>query len=148
MYSIIERVDGSGSATPLADVDACHKRWPTYKRVDFDTCYTLLPRWGGAQYDTERFIIKRADEIGGTAGDILCAQAVWDTRGYLDDLFTAQNPLKWPRVKAGFKSICAKYPQSLDARVTYFTMAGKAGDSAAELEAFDGYAPPKVALSK
>jgi len=64
---------------------------------------SILPKWGGEQGETERFMQESADHIGGDAGDILYFRVAGTLFcGCQDD---QQLKLSWPRIQKGFAAV-------------------------------------------
>jgi tetratricopeptide (TPR) repeat protein len=122
-------------------VHECHTLWPKYMGIDFATTWFLTPRWGGEAGESERYIESRANEIGGTKGDVAYARIVWWSQNYLDDLFSAKSPIEWSRVASGFKQLFTEYPHSLETRIGYMELARKAGHNEEFQTALNGFEP-------
>lgn len=120
-------------------LDECHKKWPNYRVIDNSACWFFLPRWYGDEYETEKYINKRADQVGGAAGDERCAQMVWFIYPSLDSVFHGNSPLKWKRTQAGFQQIFSEFPRTINPRIAYIRLALLAHDDAAILKTFDNY---------
>ncbi len=109
-------------------VDACHKDWPDYTPIDLAVGWYLLPRWHGEEYDTEKYIEKRATEIGGVKGDLARARMAWKNSKHLNNAWTAESPMKWVDVKRGFNEMFKQYPNDIDARLAYMNISRRAHD--------------------
>lgn len=110
----------------LAD---CHKQWPGYLAFDRDALYYLQPRWfGDTDNEWERFAAKRADEIGGPAGDAAYAVMVNDARRYFQGNIFDKTDASWPRVKAGFAQIFKDYPNDVRPRAVFIQLAALSDD--------------------
>jgi hypothetical protein len=117
--------------------DECHRLWPTYALIDMNACVFLLPRWQGDQGEWESYAENRANTVGGAAGDKLYAQMVNSNALYSNGIVEGNKVINWPRVVAGFKTIIAEYPDSIDARLKYVELAHKANDEATIKTAID-----------
>lgn len=64
---------------------------------------SVLPKWGGQEGETERFLQKAADRLGGNDGDILYFRVA----GYLVCGCPGDQQLKlsWPRILKGFDAV-------------------------------------------
>ncbi|MDQ5967882.1 MAG: hypothetical protein QG625_4039 [Cyanobacteriota bacterium erpe_2018_sw_39hr_WHONDRS-SW48-000098_B_bin.30] len=109
-------------------VDACHKDWPDYTPIDLAVGWYLLPRWHGEEYDTEKYIEKRATEIGGVKGDLARARMAWKNSKHLNNAWTAESPMKWVDVKRGFNEMFKQYPNDIDARLAFMNISRRAHD--------------------
>lgn len=130
-YSAIAQCQSMPKAQYLVMIDECHKKWQHYYRLDQSACNYLLPRWFGAPLDVEKFIEKRANELGGKEGDKVYAQLVWREHTFLDNLFTSKSPINWARVKRGFKEIFSRFPKNREAKETFLTLCQQANDPGA-----------------
>jgi tetratricopeptide (TPR) repeat protein len=119
----------------------CHKRYPTFFCIDTWVCYFLMPQWYGTRLEVEQYIKSRADEISGARGDKVYAQLVWYEQDGLENIFTENSPIRWQRVKSGFKQIFIDFPHDADARIAFMEMAFKANDEASIASALAGYSP-------
>ncbi len=129
-YGTVALAQGMDKDKYLQLVDECHRLYPTYLDIDLNTCYFLLPRWHGEEQDTEKYIIKRADAIGGGAGDKAYAQMVWFIANKLEAPFAEASLLKWDRTKAGFKQLFKAYPQDSSVPSGFIELSREAGDEA------------------
>ncbi len=137
LYSQIALAQGMPKNEFLSLVEECHKKYPKYLPIDQSATNFLLERWYGKRLETEEFIEKRANQIGGNEGDKAYAQLVWSERPYLENLFAAQSPIQWSRVKKGFKQIFREFPQDQNAKSTYFSLCQQANDPEAVALAFN-----------
>src|SRR5262249_15395333 len=70
----------------------------------------MLPKWGGAERDTENFTQEVGDRGGGDKGDILYFQIATNVICGCD-----HNPkLSWPRITRGFSAAEKKYGASME----------------------------------
>lgn len=131
-YSTVALAQGMDKKEYLKMVDECHKRFPTYTNIDLSASYFLLPRWHGDEQDAQKYIVERADTIGGEAGDRAYAQMVWDVGDMLDldDPFGEGSLLKWDRTKAGFKQIFKMFPDDMKAKIEFIELCEARGDTA------------------
>lgn len=145
VYAELEKGQ-SGEKEQYKDlVASCHKTWPAYNTIDLSAVFNYLPRWHGEPGEAESYILTRSDTIGGAKGDELYAQLVWWNMNYLDDLFHG-SPIKFARVKEGFKQIFKDFPGELKARLAYLRLCAKANDLDAMKMLFEGY--PKIQLQQ
>jgi hypothetical protein len=121
--------------------NACHKNWPNYYFADMQIAYALTPKWGGGQGDCEKYIEKRANQIGGRKGDEFYALLIAGLASSLDDIYQPGSPAHWSRVKAGFKNLFQEYPKSVQLRTMYLEQALYAKDEATAKSSFDGFHP-------
>lgn len=131
-YSTVALAQGMDKEEYLKMVDECHKRFPTYTNIDLNASYFLLPRWHGEEQDAQKYIVERADTIGGEAGDRAYAQMVWEVGDMLDldDPFGEGSLLKWDRTKAGFKQIFKMFPNDMKAKIEFIEFCKARGDTA------------------
>lgn len=93
----------------------------------------------------DALIAKRADTIGGARGDEYYAQFVWfeyedeDDGTIYDNTFAPGSPIKWERMKRGFKQIFKDFPKDIKSRVAFIKFALKAGDEDSIKWAFDDF---------
>lgn len=74
--------------------------------------YYLLPRWHGEPGEWEADLSKSADSIGGKAGDLLYARAVWSVSSFHGNVFK-EAKLSWDRIERGFVVMEEEFPDSL-----------------------------------
>lgn len=131
-YARIALADGMEKSQYLKLVDECHRRFPGYLKIDFCTIWFLLPRWYGEEGESEKYLVKRADGIGGDAGAMAYAQMVQYMCEWVgvDGLFADQSPLKWERAKAGYELIFKAYPDDTAMRIIYMDLCQIRGDNA------------------
>ena len=92
--------------------EEANKFEPEYYTYARDLAYYLLPKWGGEEGDTEKFVQEIADRVGGDKGDVLYFQVA--AASYVicgcDD-----NPhLSWGRIKLGFEASEKLYGVSME----------------------------------
>ena len=127
-YANLAQGQKMDKASYMKMIAECHKVWPEYTSIDQSPCYFLLERWYGEKGEVEKFIESRADEIGGDRGDMLYAQLVWNDSAYFEDLFSESSPIKWPRVKAGFRKLFKEFPADMQSRVAFIEIGKSSGD--------------------
>jgi hypothetical protein len=97
-----------------------------------------------------KYIKARSDAISGKEGDVEYARLVWNNQDKIDNLFGKDSPIKWKRVKAGFKQIFAEYPHEMEARIGFMQLTFDSNDSDALLSCLDDFQSlvPPVATVK
>lgn len=108
---------------------AATREFPDYWYYYTARATFLLPRWYGEEGDWERDLTQSADRVGGTTGDMLYAQVVWNTHHYGGgiDVFEGKK-ISWERVDQGFEQLLKAYPDSNAAKSERAFLAGLAGD--------------------
>jgi hypothetical protein len=71
---------------------------PEYQNLYRVHAHTLLPRRGGVEGDTERFLEASADKLGGDTGDALYFLVATSCTCFGEDI----KQFSWPRLKRGF----------------------------------------------
>ena len=76
---------------------------PAYYYYYRSYAYSILPKWGGEEGETEKFLQTAADRIGGDAGDILYFRVAGTlVCGCQND---QELKLSWPRIQKGFDAV-------------------------------------------
>ena len=84
---------------------------PEYYTYARDLAYYLLPKWSGEAGDTEKFVQKIADRIGGDKGDVLYFQVA--AADYVICGCDGNPHLSWDRIKRGFEASEKHYGVSM-----------------------------------
>ena len=100
---------------------------PEYYDFYFDKAVYLLPRWCGADGESEKF----AEVCGQKYGPEMYARICWSLSGYYyyNDFF-AETHTQWPLMKAGFAAMEQRWPASLWNLNNFCHFACLAGDKA------------------
>lgn len=107
------------------------RRFPDSTRLFAIWSHHLLPQWGGALGERERYAQKWASLRPGEAGDIRYAQ--WASRSWSYLAFTKawqQKKADWPRARRGFQALLRAHPQSVSLATALMEMAQQNGDHA------------------
>lgn len=114
------------------------KRWPDYFSIQKWTVRLLSSYLMGDEGDNVNYSTKRSDTIGGAQGDKLFARFAWFyyNNGGVERVFNAENPMDWDRIKRGFKQLFKEYPDEVEARIAFLTLAlgGNHPDDARNME--------------
>ncbi|PZM79224.1 MAG: hypothetical protein DKT66_22355 [Candidatus Melainabacteria bacterium] len=130
-------------------IDAANKRWPHYFCIDswafkFQDYETL-----GEKIDRIAYAKKRADSMGGSEGDKYYARMAFE---FFDDCYGSDADSKdhfdWDKVKTGFASIIKDFPNELEARIAFITIANAENDDKTLLSVFDGFEPKVQSIKK
>lgn len=117
----------------LADEAAAAE--PTFWGYHTERATSLLPRWGGAPGDWERYAEKVAARPEGL-GDEFYARIVMALQGYHDNIFR-ESKASWPKTRDGLKKLRQKYPESLELLSNCAKLAAYAQDREFAKEMFD-----------
>jgi tetratricopeptide (TPR) repeat protein len=136
--------------TYLRLLNECHAKWPKYYCIDDWAVRFSLPHFFGQPGDVEKYIKSRSDAIFGKEGDVEYARLVWGNQDKIKNLFAKDSPIKWKRVKAGFKRIFAEYPHDMETRIGFMQLTFDSYDSDALLSCLDDFqsSVPPVATVK
>lgn len=111
-------------------VDSCHKRWPSFRTIDFWMCryIRLFGHHTGGAGSMRRFMEERAKAVGGAKGDALYAQMVlWMLTYFKYNIFEEYKPpLSWERTSAGLKEIIRELPDDYQPRAQFALLAALA----------------------
>lgn len=104
----------SGVGRPFLDgaFQAGTARFPSYLPLYATRANLLLPRWFGEPGEWESMAKKRADALGGEAGDIFYARVVWRLTQDFGDL-SKESSFSYARVQRGLAALQRKRPNSL-----------------------------------
>jgi len=91
--------------------EEANKFEPEYYTYASDLAYYLLPKWSGEAGDTEKFVQKIADRIGGDKGDVLYFQVA--AADYVICGCDGNPHLSWDRIKRGFEASEKHYGVSM-----------------------------------
>jgi hypothetical protein len=72
----------------------------------------LLPQWGGSWAviaDFAGYVVKRTRAV---QGQMLYARIYWHLQGYLEPGLLASEQVDWPKIRAGFEDLVARYPDN------------------------------------
>ncbi|QDU92485.1 SHD1 domain-containing protein [Lignipirellula cremea] len=98
-----ESWDGARLAPYLARF---FKRYPTYHKGHALIAERLLPRWGGDEGETGRYIQSVGDQVGGEQGDIVYARLVADVHRYYSRTgFFEESGLDYDRTLRGLAAL-------------------------------------------
>ena len=119
-------------------VAECHQQFPNYLPIYMSKAYYLQPRWNGTSAEWEDFVAKLADKTGGTDGDIIYAQIIWDINNLdlFDNIFSDNSILDWQRTKRGLLALIKRYPHDATVRKELILLALQADDEKAVHQAF------------
>ncbi len=89
-------------------------KFPNYLPLYRIHAYNLLPRWFGEAGEAEALLKTRADQIGGTDGDIFYGLIVWDFASSIGQL-SMDTQFDYERAHRGFKLLHERFPNSVSA---------------------------------
>ncbi|MGB8580681.1 MAG: DUF4034 domain-containing protein [Candidatus Sulfotelmatobacter sp.] len=110
MQNVAQNEDWNG-AEMRSLFDEAYKFEPGYYYYARALAYLLLPKWGGAPGDTEKFVQEIADHIGREQGDIFYFQVASS-----NDLICGcqdQPEFSWERIKRGYEASQKQYGLSM-----------------------------------
>jgi len=119
----------SSAGRPFLDgaFQAGTARFPNYLPLYATRAYLLLPRWFGQPGEWEAMAKKRADAIGGEAGDIFYARVVWGLTQDFGDL-SKESSFSYARVQRGLRALQRKRPDSIAVSSARLAFAFDKGD--------------------
>lgn len=110
-------------------VDESLRREPGYFYIVRAQANSLLPKWYGEPGDTERFVAKIADRIGGEEGDatyFFVAEAILTEPANCS--LCSPPPMSWARIRRGYAAIERLYGTNNFEKNAYALIALQAGD--------------------
>ena len=122
LYVVLQNwVKLSGAGRPFLDAVFAEgsAQFPNYLPIYLERTTNLLPRWFGQPGEWEAMAKKRADQIGGTAGDVFYALIFIDAYSYVNtmkDEPVPDKPINMARFWRGLATLRAKYPDSATLR--------------------------------
>jgi hypothetical protein len=119
-------------------VDESLSREPGYFYIVRVQANNLLPRWYGEPGDTERFVAKIADRIGGADGDatyFFVAEAILTETANCS--LCSPPPMSWARLRLGYAAIERLYGTNNFEKNAYAFLAVQAGDRETARGAFE-----------
>jgi hypothetical protein len=118
-------------------VDESLSREPGYFYIARVQANNLLPRWYGEPGDTERFVAKIADRIGGEEGDatyFFVAETILTETANCSQC--SPPPMSWERIRRGYAAIERQYGTNNFEKNAYALIALQAGDHETARSAF------------
>jgi hypothetical protein len=113
-------------------------REPGYFYIVRVQANNLLPKWYGEPGDTERFVEKTADRIGGAEGDatyFFVAESVLTETTNCS--LCSPPPMSWTRIQRGYAAIARLYGTNNFEKNAYAYLAVQAGDRETARSAFE-----------
>jgi len=104
-------------------LDEAIAAWPEYWLYYFSEARRLLPRWGGAPGEWEKF----SRSFPGDLGKELSARIPWAQQWAYWNLFR-DTDVPWSQMKAGFERMVQRYPDSTRTKSAFAVFAGMADD--------------------
>ena len=111
------------SALASAAVQAFPQNQDIYRAIGLK----LVPQWGGSWQALAAFADEAVARTQETEGQILYARIYSNVSGYFDPGFLTRPEGNWPKVRAGFEELVARYPESWNLN-TFARFACNAGD--------------------
>lgn len=130
-------------------IKAEKKNWPKYFCAK-TWAYNLQDKKHIEEKMNRRdYVTQCADSIGNFEGDKFYARMACEfASDYRDGTIDKEDRLDWQRVKAGLNQIVRDYPDELEARISYLTLADAEGDSEAVEHVFDKFTPTNSRRSR
>jgi len=97
--------------------------WPDYWPYYAAEAHRLLPRWGGAPGEWEKY----SRSFPGGLGKELSARIPWSNQWAYHNLFRDAD-IPWPQMKEGFERMVQRYPESTRTKSAFAVFAGMAND--------------------
>lgn len=118
-------------------VDEASKRYPYFYDAYFTAASSLEPKWGGSVEGIEWVAQVAVRHTRAEDGESAYARVYWSVAqgGYFDTLFET-TLVQWPRMKAGFEDLVARYPDPWN-QSNYAFFACLARDGATVRKLFD-----------
>lgn len=85
-------------------------RFPGHYDIHFAALGRLLPQWGGSMEAVEWLAREGTERTRKTEGHAVYARVYWAAHDALDPKIWREPGTPWPRVKAGFEDMVARYP--------------------------------------
>ena len=104
-------------------LDEAIAAWPEYWLYYFSEARRLLPRWGGAPGEWEKF----SRSFPGDLGTELSARIPWSQQWAYWNLFR-DTDIPWSQMKEGFERMVQRYPDSTRTKSAFAVFAGMADD--------------------
>jgi len=104
-------------------LDEAIAAWPEYWLYYFSEARRLLPRWGGAPGEWEKF----SRSFPGDLGKELSARIPWAQQWAYWNLFR-DTDVPWSQMKEGFERMVQRYPESTRTKSAFAVFAGMADD--------------------
>jgi hypothetical protein len=87
------------------------KFFPNSMPIYFGKVHYLQPRWHGESDQWIKMLTKKADSLGGSAGNVFYARAVWSVADLFDDVFRENPSLSRKRVNQGLDDLKTEFGQ-------------------------------------
>ena len=104
-------------------LDEAIAAWPEYWLYYFSEARRLLPRWGGAPGEWEKF----SRSFPGDLGKELSARIPWAQQWAYWNIFR-DTDVPWSQMKEGFERMVQRYPESTRTKSAFAVFAGMADD--------------------
>lgn len=104
-------------------LDEAIAAWPEYWLYYFSEARRLLPRWGGAPGEWEKF----SRSFPGDLGKELSARIPWAQQWAYWNIFR-DTDIPWSQMKEGFERMVQRYPDSTRTKSAFAVFAGMADD--------------------
>ncbi len=120
----------------FAEAVAAHPDYAGYYTAK--ACF-LLPRWYGKPGEWEVFATEAAAGLPDSLASRIYAHIVWSQDAYYGNIFQ-ETAVSWPRTRAGFEQMRARFPSSLEilSREAYFSCCAADHETAQRLFAAIG----------